>query len=151
MLSIYSRLKVEFPWLGLRSAAVPDFYEYCSRSNITVVYSNEISRGVYVLHDGKNYIFLNHNLAGVRLLRVAFHEIGHYLFHVPTQSQFAAEFFGVNHNKLKNEIEAEAVASMLLLPLIELEKAVASRLGETDNDLAEMMFMRLEVFNAIRL
>jgi len=146
MRSIYNRLKKAFPFVGTRAATEDDLFEFCADRGIEIVFSRDVSAGVYVVYDGEHFIFLNNKLSGRRLLHVAFHEIGHFLFHAPTQSQFAAQFYGLDHWRRRNECEAEAVAAWLLLPIADMEDVVVSGSFKHDLELAELVATRLEIY-----
>lgn len=149
MIHLLSRLESAFPFLHRRPATENDFFEYAA-GNIEAVFSNLVSTGVYVLYDGKHYIFLNNKLRGWFLRYVMFHELGHHLFHVPSQSSYGVEFVSV-HSKQKNHLEAEAVAALLLLPLVELENVIDSGAYNAFPEFAELVKVRLAIFDNYRL
>jgi Zn-dependent peptidase ImmA (M78 family) len=83
---------------------------------------------MYVLFSGKHHIFLNSRLKGWKLRHVMFHELAHYLFHAPSQSNMAVEFFSV-HAKEKNHREAEAAAAWLLVTPQMLPPSTVNRIS----------------------
>lgn len=145
MNTLLRRLKSAFPFVGTRAAIDDDLFGFCADRDIELVFSPDVSAGIYAMYRGEHFIFLNSRLSGRRLLHVAFHEIGHYLLHVPTQGRYAAEFFRL-HQKQKDHCEAESVAAFLLLPIAELESLLLAGVHERDHELAELIGRRLELF-----
>jgi Zn-dependent peptidase ImmA (M78 family) len=132
MINLLPRLEREFPWLHERSVSVEDCHDFCERLGVHVVYQHGVPFGVYALSEGEHFIFLHPALSGWMLLYVFCHEIGHYLFHAPTQSnvrtasdsdrihrKLVLEFFNTER-KRRNDIEAEQVAALMLLPMHEI-------------------------------
>jgi Zn-dependent peptidase ImmA (M78 family) len=144
MKNVLSRLKREFPFVHSRSATEGDFYDYCVDHNIQVVFDFNVRTGIYVVVDGEHYIFLNNKLKGWFLLYVMFHELAHYIFHQPTQTNFGAEFFD-HHTKEKNHKEAEAVAAYLLLPPREIENALIEGVHLRDERAANLIGLRMDL------
>lgn len=145
MNTLHARLMKAFPFVGSRAATEDDLFEFAARRNIELVFSPEVSAGIYVMFGGEHFVFLNSRLAGLRLLHVAFHEIGHYLLHVPTRERYAAEFFAA-HAKAKHHCEAEAVAALLLLPPCELHLALQSPEVYASDELRELIGLRLDLW-----
>lgn len=135
MHQILSRLEKEFPFLGRRAASETDFFECCDRAGIEVVFTPEISSGIYVRFQGRNFIFLGTGLSGWQLLYVMFHELAHAIFHAP--SQFGVECFD-GFLQRKNHEEAESAAALLLFPLHELEPI--------DQDKTALASRRMDLF-----
>lgn len=144
MKHLLSRLSEIFPFVHTRPATEEDFFACCANNNFDVVFSAELSDGLCILYKGKYYIFLNDKLTGWRRLHVMFHELAHCLFHVPSQSGFAAEWFS-GLAKAKHHREAEAVAAYLLLPIYEMENALIEGAGCENDELAELIALRLEL------
>lgn len=145
MINLLPKLKKAFPFLNDRSATEDDFFEFCARKNIEVVFSSHISTGLFVLYDGGNYIFLNNRLHGRFLRYVMFHELAHFLFHWPSQSNHGPEFFDL-HTKQKNHIEAETAAALLLLPISELQN-----IEFADERLAPLITTRIDVYRRYKI
>lgn len=150
MNTLFSRLQKAFPFVGERSATEIDLHEFCERRRIEVVFSNEVTAGIYVMFAGEHFVFLNSKLKGMRLLHVAFHEIGHYLLHVPTRRQYTAEFYQL-HAAGRTHCEAESVAALLLLPPAELIQALRSPDVYACEDLQRLIALRLDIWNEHRL
>lgn len=150
MNTLHARLLKAFPFLGSRSANENDLLEFCTDQNIELVYSNEVSAGIYVMFGGSHFVFLNSRLVGLRLLHVAFHEIGHYLLHAPSRSRYAAEFFAA-HANAKHHCEAESVAALLLLPPCDLHLALQSPEVYASDELRELIGLRLDIWQRYKL
>lgn len=69
-----------------------------------------------------------------------FHELGHYLFHMPnrTRNEDVTRGCGRNH------YEAEITAALLLLPICEVEEILSSGAAAHDADLARLVGTRIE-------
>jgi Zn-dependent peptidase ImmA (M78 family) len=146
MIHLLSTLKNAFPFLHKRSATEDDFFEFCAFAGIDVVFTPLISIGVLVKYAEKDYIFLNDKLHGWFLRYVMFHELAHYLFHFPSQSNYAVEFFTI-HSKKKNHLEAEQVAALLLLPMDELVEALKDPEFNPDDRMEELIQVRMDIGN----
>ena len=150
MNTLHARLKKAFPFVGVRSATEDDLFEFCSRRNIELVFSPQVSAGIYVMFAGEHFIFLNSRLVGLRLLHVAFHEIGHYLLHVPARRRYAAEFYQL-HDRERTHCQAETVAALLLLPPSELHLVLRSPEVYGSDDLQTLIGRRLDLWNEYRI
>ncbi len=108
-------LKQIIPVLNKRSLTKKDFYSICKKKNITVFVSDEMKlKGFYVLCEGESIIFLNKNLRGFLFLRVAFHELGHALLHIPLQSSLPDAPKPPKHLLEKHHLEAEAFCALAM-------------------------------------
>lgn len=105
-------LKKEFPWLHERSATAADFNVFCEKHDVEILYESFISHGVYVLCQDQHFIFLNPDLPDELLRHVMFHELAHYLFHTPTQSNIPGHVVD-REEEAKSHLEAEIVAAFL--------------------------------------
>jgi Zn-dependent peptidase ImmA (M78 family) len=141
---IYKRLRKAFPFLGIRAATEEDILTFLADHRVEVVRSPFVKNAVYVVYDGVDFIFINDKLRGIRLLHRLCHELGHFLFHAPTQNRYGVEFFDI-HWKKKNEEEAEAVAALLLLPLKDVKEATFSGIFKYDIELSNLIATRLTV------
>jgi Zn-dependent peptidase ImmA (M78 family) len=150
MIHILTHLKKAFPFVGSRAATEDDFFEYCAFSTIDVVFTPFLSIGMYVKYNGSDFIFLNDKLHGWLLRYVMFHELAHYMFHMPSQAKYGAEFFSL-HSKEKNHIEAEIVAALLLLPMSELHEILQLPEIAQDDHMKELIVVRLEIANKYRI
>ena len=150
MNQILTKLRQHFPFLHKRAATEDDFFDFCERNEIEVVTTNLISKGVYVIFQGKHFIFLNNELKGRMLLYVMFHELAHYLFHFPSQSRYGVEFFSV-HSKEKNHTEAEYAAALLLYPSRDLHEVFCDTEFSATPELQYLMGLRLEIASRYRI
>src|SRR5687767_3258055 len=96
MHTVLTRLRTAFPFAGERSATEDDFFTFCAERRIEVVFTPEVSWGIYAVCRGEHFIFLNSRLSDLTLLYVMFHELGHYLFHVPGLARDKTAVFGWN-------------------------------------------------------
>jgi Zn-dependent peptidase ImmA (M78 family) len=149
MISLLPKLREAFPFVGERSATEDDLFRFCFYRQVEVVFRDDIPTGVYAMSQGEHFIFLNTKLIGWTLRYVFTHEIGHYLFHAPSNSNFHLEFF-TRESKHKNHIEAEQVAAMLLLPVPEIEDVLISGAYVGDPELAELLAVRLRILDAYK-
>lgn len=94
-----------------------DFYEICEREQITVL-ELDVPASFYFSVLGKHFIVLRKRLRGLRRTFVMFHELAHYFLHGGKAAE-CAFFFGLLENK--NEIEAEAMATVALIPKFALD------------------------------
>ncbi|MEO7672979.1 MAG: ImmA/IrrE family metallo-endopeptidase [Pyrinomonadaceae bacterium] len=150
MHNLLPKLKRAFPFLGERSASEDDFFQFCADHKITVVFESDISIGVYVLCGGESFIFLNNKLRGWYLRYVMYHELAHYLFHSPSQSNARVEFFHL-HSKRKNHFEAEAAAALLLLPTLELHTALQDPEVYISDELQGLIKFRLDLWGRYKI
>ena len=144
MINILPRLKREFPWLNKRSVTQEDLLRFCYNRGVEVVFTPEVTDGIWVRCDGADHIFLNNKLRGWRLLYVFSHEVAHCIFHGPSQSRACVEFFSL-HSDRKNHFEAEASAALLLLPIADLEPAVNDGIHKNSSEIAELISLRIEL------
>ena len=144
MKQIYKRLRKAFPFLGTRAATEEDILTFLADHRVQVVRTPFIKNAAYVVYDGVDFIFINDKLRGVRMMYRLCHELGHFLFHAPTQSRYGVEFFDI-HWKKRNECEAEAVAALLLLPLKDVKEVQFSGIFKYDIELSNLIATRLAV------
>ena len=107
-----------------------DFYRLCKRFNIRVQEMPLRVSGFYYRVMGRDFIAIDSRLTGMQKLFVMYHELGHFLFHMP-ESGATANFHGVGH-KTRYENEADAFALCAILPRSEL-KALTEH--ETTDDI----------------
>ena len=81
---------------------------------------------------------------------VMFHELAHYMFHMPSQAKYGAEFFSL-HSKEKNHIEAESVAALLLLPMHELTELLQLPEVAHDEHIKDLIGVRLKIASRYRI
>lgn len=84
------------------------FEDFCADENITVINTPMPRKpGEYKIEHGRDVIKLDLNLHEPKLTLVAFHEIGHWLYHVP----------GCFSVQTKTETEADFIGHAAIIPL----------------------------------
>jgi Zn-dependent peptidase ImmA (M78 family) len=116
-----TRLFAAIPNLNQRELTETDFFTICERENISIIYTTNLQTGCYVIFESKHYIFINRNLKGIQLLKVAWHELAHYFLHFPSQTNFGVAFFDI-HQKAKSNNEANALAALALIPFERIDQ-----------------------------
>lgn len=159
MFNLLPRLESEFPWLHKRSAREDDCHSFCKKHGVNVVFQHGVPHGVYAMAAGDHFIFLDPKLSGWMLLYVFCHEIGHYLFHSPSQSnmpppsdakkKLILEFFA-GERKRKNHIEAEQVAALMLLPFHEIDALCEAGAYEVFPELGRLIKVREQCEKMLR-
>lgn len=153
MNTLFSRLRQAFPFVTERCGTDDDFYSYCDDNRIEVVHNSQINHGIYVVRGGEHFIFLNSRLTGWMQRYVMFHELGHYLFHVPSlqkpvarsqEPEVGSAIYGFTSGR--NHAEAEATAAYMLLTVPELENALLDGEFRRNERLAGLIATRLELY-----
>lgn len=147
MHTILDRLKGRFPFVTQRPATEDDFYDACLKNDIEVVHTTHVAIGLYVhnLDIDRHFIFLNSRLSGWMLRYVMFHELGHFLFHVPGQTKKGETAYG--WTGARKHAEAEAVAAYMLLTVAELERCLLDGEFKRNQRLAELIGLRLDLYH----
>jgi Zn-dependent peptidase ImmA (M78 family) len=91
-----------------------DFYKLCKRFQISVTEMPLATGGFYYRVKGRDFIAISSRLTGSKRLFVMFHELGHFLLHVP-DSGVTANFHGVGR-RTRKEREADMFALCALIP-----------------------------------
>ncbi|MEJ7623225.1 MAG: ImmA/IrrE family metallo-endopeptidase [Pyrinomonadaceae bacterium] len=91
-----------------------DFYRLCRRQRIGITEMPLRVGGFYYRVIGRDFIAIDSRLSGYQKLAVMFHELGHFLFHVP-ESGVTANFHRVGH-ETRPEREADVFALCSLIP-----------------------------------
>lgn len=126
-----------------RPLSEADFYRLCKQFKIGVT-EMPLSVGVfYYRMMGRDFIAVDSKLAGPQKLVVLFHELAHFLFHVPN-SGVTANFHGVGHRDRK-EIEADLFALCAVIPKSWIETRTIQELIEHEGYTREMIEERLAV------
>jgi Zn-dependent peptidase ImmA (M78 family) len=120
-----------------------DFYRICKRFRIKVTEMPLSSGGFYYRVMGKDFIAVDSKLTGPKKLFVLFHELGHYLLHVP-DSGVTANFHGVGC-KTRKEREADLFALCAILPKNIIQDQTAQALID-EGFPAEMVAQRFAVY-----
>jgi Zn-dependent peptidase ImmA (M78 family) len=151
MINLLPEIRKAFPFLNRRPVTEKDLFEFCVERDIVVRFTEEFEDGgVYIIYRGKHFIFLNKRLRGWMLCYVFAHEVAHYLFHFPGESNYGVDFFSVD-TKNKNHGEAESVAALLLLPLRDLETVLKERQFTENAKLAELVARRVTIADQYKI
>jgi Zn-dependent peptidase ImmA (M78 family) len=128
-----------------RALTETDFFRLCKRFRIKVTEMPLSSGGFYYRVMGTDFIAVDSKLTGPEKLFVLFHELGHYLLHVP-DGGVTANFHGVGL-KTRKEREADLFALCAILPKNIIEDQTVQTL--TDEGFpAEMVAQRLAVYES---
>ncbi len=96
-----------------------DLHRLCRRFGIGVTEMSLEVSGFYYRVKGRDFIAVDCRLPAVDKLVVLFHELGHYLFHVP-ESGATANFHGVGR-RTRKEVEADIFALCAIVPRFLIE------------------------------
>ena len=100
--------------------------------------------GFYFRLKGRDFIAVKRKLSGPRKLAVMFHELAHFLFHVP-ESGATANFHGVGR-RTRKEREADIFALCAIIPHSQIEVRSIAELAE-DGFPVEMLAARYEIYH----
>ena len=134
--------KLQIGW-NERPLTESDFYRLCTRFNIKVIETPLRTRGFYFRLMGRDVIAVDCKLSGTAKLAVLFHELGHFLFHMP-ESGPAANFHNVG-KKTRQEIEADIFALCAIIPKTFIETRSITELVY-EGFSAEMVAARQEIY-----
>ncbi len=135
--------KLSFGW-NERPLTEADFYRLCRRFKIGVTEMPLRVGGFYYRMMGRDFIAIDSKLAGQQKLVVLFHELAHFLFHVPT-SGVTANFHGVGKRDRK-ENEADLFALCAIIPKSWIETRTTEDLIDDEGFTHEMLAARIEIF-----
>ena len=121
-----------------------DFYRLCKQFRIRVEEVEIATDGFYFRLKGRDFIAVKRKLSGPRKLAVMFHELAHFLFHVP-ESGVTANFHNVGL-RTRKEIEADVFALCALIPKSWIESRSVEELVKDDGFPAEMIAARSEIY-----
>ncbi len=102
-----------FGW-NERPLTESDFYKLCKRFQVSVTEMPLATGGFYYRVKGRDFIAISSRLTGSKRLFVMFHELGHFLLHVP-DSGVTANFHGIGR-RTRKEREADMFALCALIP-----------------------------------
>ncbi len=108
--------RVKIKDFNRRSLTEDDALEFCKQENITVIEA-DVPTSFYFVCKGRAFIVLKKSLKKLKKLFDLWHEISHHLHN--SSSQYEAYFFGLIESK--NEIEADAFATVAIVPLTALD------------------------------
>jgi Zn-dependent peptidase ImmA (M78 family) len=90
-----------------------DFQRICRRLRVTVHEMPLRVGGFYQRVHGRDYIAIDSRLSGTAKLLVQFHELAHFLFHMP-MSGATANFHGLGRkNRLEREADLFAICALI--------------------------------------
>lgn len=101
---------------GVKVLTETDFYAICEKEQIKIL-EMDAAASFYFCTQGHPVIVLDKKLKGLRKLFAAFHELAHHFLHGGTHFE-SAFFFGLMESK--NEVEADALALVALIPLSQI-------------------------------
>ena len=135
--------KLNFGW-NERPLNEVDFYRLCKRFKIGVTEMPLRVGGFYYRMMGRNFIAVDSKLTGPEKLVVLFHELAHFLFHVPS-SGVTANFHGVGKRDRK-ENEADLFALCAVIPKSWIETRAIQELIDDEGFSREMLASRIEIY-----
>lgn len=113
------RIRSVFPYFNERPVTANDFWKAVKRENIIVRQMPLMVDGYYTQRRSRHFILINSNLAGIRWLHTALHELHHYLFDVPGPSD-GFTFYRNGEYLDRREYRADAFALIGIMPWPEL-------------------------------
>jgi len=135
--------KLAIDW-NERPMTEADFYRLCKRFKVSVTEMPLRVGGFYYRVMGKDFIAIDSKLAGPEKLAVLFHELAHFLFHVP-DSGVTANFQGVGRQTRK-EREADVFALCSIMPRSWFETRTMHELIDDEGIPADMIVARYKIF-----
>ncbi len=125
-----------------------DVYRICRKYKVEIVEMPLRVSGFYYRVKGRDFIAINSLLTGKKRLAVMFHELGHFLLHVP-DSGATANFHRVGE-RTRKEREADLFALCALIPTSKLSKSSEQELIDEGFD-TELIAERLNIFKTFGL
>ncbi len=122
-------LKLRSYGIGVRALTEEDFYRICAELSIEIIHSPHKFAFTFSMM-GQRFIVLPRRRRGIRWLFRAFHELGHVMAGHAEHSPHVA-FYGLEtqfHDK--NEVEADTIALVALMPKDRIYE-MAAEIGET--------------------
>ena len=135
--------KLQIGW-NERPLAEADFYRLCRRFRITVDEIPLRVSGFYYCVAGRHFIAIDSKLPSRKKLFVMFHELGHYLMHVPNQNE-TASYHGVG-KPTRKEREADIFALVALVPRVWLETRTPDDMIANEGVTREQLATRFSLF-----
>lgn len=147
MLLALATIKRVIPGFGERPLTAEDFYRACRRLRVKGHTIPLRVDGFYMCTPrGGAHIYVNSRLNGLRWLYVAWHEVAHHVLHAPKDVTVA--FFRNVSLGSKEDVEAEAAASIAMLPEPKLRRLLATPREEWEHGITEeMVGHRLKVLD----
>ncbi len=135
--------KLQIGW-NERPLTEADFYRLSKRFEVRVIETPLHTSGFYFRLRGHNIIAVDCKLSGTAKLAVLFHELGHFLFHIP-ESGPAANFHNIGR-RTRQEIEADIFALCAVIPKTLIETHSIAELIY-DGFPAQMIAARYEIYH----
>lgn len=147
MLLALAAIKRVIPRFEERPLTAEDFNRVCRRLRVKVHSIPLRVDGFYMFTPrGGAHIYVNSRLYGLRWLHIAWHELAHHILHAPKEVTVA--FFRNVQPDSKEDVEAEAIASVAILPESKLRRLLTTPREEWEYDITEeMVAHRLKVLN----
>lgn len=120
-----------------------DLYRICRKHKVEIVEMPLRVSGFYYRVKGRDFIAINSLLTGKKRLAVMFHELGHFLLHVP-DSGATANFHRVGE-RTRKEREADLFALCAIMPMAKLANSSKHKLVDEGFD-EELVAERLEIY-----
>ena len=142
----FSQLKYKQLKIGWndRPLSEVDFYAFCRRNKITVQELPLRVSGFYYSMLGRHFIAIDSRLTARKRLFVMFHELAHYLMHVPDDNA-TASYHGIGRQTRK-EREADAFALVALIPRTWLETRSPEEMVAEEGVTVDEMAARYALF-----
>jgi Zn-dependent peptidase ImmA (M78 family) len=140
--------KLKIGW-NERALTEDDLYRICRRFKVSVIEEPLSTRGFYYRLAGRDFITIDSRLSGTNRLAVLFHELGHFLLHVPETGP-AANFHRVGR-RTRKEIEADVFALCALIPHTIIESRRIDELAADGTYPADLIAARHKIYIDHRL
>jgi Zn-dependent peptidase ImmA (M78 family) len=120
-----------------------DFYRLCKRFKVSVTEMPLTTGGFYYRVMGRDFIAVDSKLTPTEKLFVLFHELGHFLFHVP-ETGATANFHGVGR-RTRKECEADVFALCAMIPRAWIESRTHEEPVDDEGFTPPMLIERLNI------
>ncbi|MEQ1606733.1 MAG: ImmA/IrrE family metallo-endopeptidase [Pyrinomonadaceae bacterium] len=134
--------KLNLGW-NERSLSEVDLYRLCRRFKIVVQEMPLAVGGFYYRVMDRDFIAVDSKLPPIKKLAVLYHELGHFLFHMPAWGA-TANFHGVGR-RTRQEIEADTFALCALIPREWIATRSVEDLIDLDGFPSDMIADRLKI------
>lgn len=114
------RIREIFPHFNERPITEADFWRVAKKYKIIVRPLPLSVEGYYQRKKGRDYILINDKLTGLRWLHIALHELCHFIFDAPCETDGYTLFRGSKAGSDRREQFADAFALIALLPFPDL-------------------------------
>jgi Zn-dependent peptidase ImmA (M78 family) len=137
--TLIARIKSRLPHWNRQVLTESYFFDFCKNNGILYGETDLISgAGEYLIHRNRDFILINTH-CGERFKNwVRYHELAHFLFHVPGRFD--------NTMRRKFDYEANVIASVALIPLCVIKKYTWAQIKEFYDYPMELYLIRLMVY-----